>query len=687
MLPPRPAPYIMIAAITAAWGLGACGDEGAGPTDTSADTGAPCQRDDVDEPAGAIALTAEGVEGWLCPVGDVDWYRFETGPDDHILRVTLAMEGDLSPVEAAYVVWSIGPDGAPAEVVAATPPQRIGLPLDELHCVAPGDYLVAVRDDGEDAQDFRRPYTLALSATTDPDPAEPNDDAAGAAPLAEGGTGVEGAIACVGDTDWYGFDVGAGELVQLRLTMPVAAIAPALRLVDGDGALVAARDNPSGTVRETDLTLEAVLPAAGRYYAVVADGDGREADPTTTYRLALTLADDSDTNEPNGHPEVATALTSAAASCGPAWGAWFEATGNIGAPGDNDWFVVPLTGCAPQGVIEAEVELLDQARSAADRWALAGRVQLALTIVRDHAQSPCASDLVCQALGRPCDNGFDCSGLSNTCLPDGFCAGAGVCLPGGRCGANVIQRRFTPPAPPTDPSATPPPPHRVAVTTPIFADERLHLRVADFQSDGADRAVSYRVRARVRAEVDANEPSNVFDTTLLEDFPVAIQAGAARPIPIHDCTTDGVSAPDCCGPDTWIEGALSYENDLDFYRYPHPCPGEDCNLRVLYEMDAGPVDFVLSVYAGHSLWFGGVAGARDEAPSQAAVSGAYGGTQACFYAYQGHQGEPFDYYVALRDLAAVRDWSSDQRYRFCVERTTRACESPCRLYDNGCGQP
>jgi len=665
----------------------ACGDEGAGPADTTVDTSAPCQRDDVDGPEGAVALPAEGASGWLCPVGDVDWYRFTTGPDDHILRVRLAMDGDLSPVEAAYVVWSVGQDGAPAAAIAATPPQRIGFPLDEIHCVAPGSYLVAVRDDGEDAQDFRRPYTLSLASSVDPDPAEPNDDAAGAAPLAEGGAGVEGAIACVGDTDWYAFEVGAGELVQLRLTMPIAGIAPALRLVDAQGTLVAARENPSGTVRATDLVLEAVLPAAGRYYAVISDGDGKKADPQTLYRLALTLADDTDPNEPNGHPEVATPLAGAPQACGGAWSAWVEGTGNIGAPGDNDWFVLPLAGCAPQGVLEAEVEMSESGLTNTQRWALAGRVQLALTIVREHGQSPCASDLACQALTRSCDNGFDCSGLSNTCLPDGFCAGAGVCLPTGRCGANVIQRRFAPPAAPADPSASAPPPNRVAVTTPIFGDARLHLRVADFQSDGADRSVSYRVRARVRAEVDANEPSNVFDTTLLEDFPVAIQAGAARPIPVHDCTTDGVSVPDCCGPDTWIEGVLSYENDLDFYRYPHPCPDEDCNLRILYEMDAGPVDFVLSVYAGHSLWFGGVAGARAEAASQAAMSGAYGGAQACFYAYQGHTGEPFDYYVALRDLADVRDWSSDQRYRFCVERTSRACESPCRLYENGCGQP
>jgi len=668
--------------------LAACGGDAGGAADTSdAGTGAVCERDDVDGPEQAVDLEGGAATGVLCPVGDVDWYRFSTGPEDHLLHVTLAMDGELSPVEPAYVVSAVGTDGLPTTTVAATPPERIGTPLDERHCLAPGTYLIAVKDDGDDGEDFRRTYALTVETAPDPDPAEPNDDAATAATLAVD-TPTAGVIACAGDADWYGFDAAPGQLVQLRLTAPVAGFQPTLRLVDGGGVPLVTKQNLSGASQATDLIVETVVPASGRYYAAVADDDGRDADPDVDYTLTLSLADDTDPNEPNGHPDAATALT--ASACADGWSDWREVTGNVGAPGDNDWFRLPLSGCdGPQGILEAEVELDEAGLSNAERWALAEELQLALTVVRPHAGSPCSEDLTCQALTHPCGNDWDCSGLFNTCRPDGFCAGSGVCLPEGRCGANVIQRRFNPPATPADPSAAPPPDNRAIVSTPLFGDAVVYLRVADYQSDGADRGVSYRLRARVRSEPDLNEPDNVYAPTLLADFPAGIQTAAARSIPVHDCTVDEVEHPvaDCCGPDTWIEGALSYENDLDFYRYDHPCPGEDCNLRVVYELDGGPVDFVLSVYRGSSLWFGGVVGASAEAPSQLAQSGAWGGSSSCYYAFAGHEGEPYRYHLAVRDLADTRDWDPDQRYRFCVERVSRACDAPCVVYEDGCGAP
>ncbi|MFO0746693.1 MAG: vWA domain-containing protein [Myxococcota bacterium] len=681
-------PTLMLALALAA--TAACGSDSTAKPDAVDDTGVPCQRDDVDEPAGAVPLPTTGATGYICPVGDTDWYSFTTGPDDHLLRIQLSMDGDLSPIEPAYIVWTVGPDGAPAAVAAAAPPERLGFDLDETACVAPGSYLVAVRDDGEDAQDFRRQYTLTMSSAPDPDSAEPNDSAAGAASISESAPAT-GAIACTGDTDWYGFDVGPGQLVSLHLTMPIATLQPTLRLIKDDGqqgTLLATQQNLSGSVRATDLTLQTVLPDSGRYFAVVTDDDGKSSDPAVTYTLTLKLEDDSDPNEPNGHPDTATPLSGAAIPCGGAWSGWLEQTGNIGAPGDNDWFRLPLSNCGPQGLIEAEVVMQDQGLGNAARWELASKVQLALTVVREHSASPCSADLSCQALTRTCENDYDCSGLFNTCLPDGFCAGAGVCLPEGDCGANVVQHRFEPPAAPANPATVAPPPHKATVTAPLFGDDLVYLRVADFQSDAGDPTVSYKLRARVRTEPDQNEPSNVYAPTLLADFPVPIQAAASKPIPVHDCTTSAEHpTADCCGADTWIEGELSYENDLDFYRYDHPCAGEDCNLRIVYQFDGGPVDFVLSVYEGDSLWFGGVAGASAEAASQPAINGAYGGANACFYAYSGHEGDPFHYYVGIRDLADVRDWSADQHYRFCVERTSRSCASPCKLYENGCGQP
>jgi len=72
------------------------------------------------------------------------------------------------------------------------------------------------------------------------------------------------------------------------------------------------------------------------------------------------------------------------------------------------------------------------------------------------------------------------------------------------------------------------------------------------------------------------------------------------------------------------------------------------------------------------------------------MSGTYGGTSQCFYAYQGHERsapDVYNYHLGVRDLAERREASAVQSYRVCIERVSRACEAPCRLYPDGCGQP
>ena len=146
--------------------------------------------------------------------------------------------------------------------------------------------------------------------------------------------------------------------------------------------------------------------------------------------------------------------------------------------------------------------------------------------------------------------------------------------------------------------------------------------------------------------------------------------------------------PSCCLSDQarWTEGVLSYEDDQDLYTYAHPCPGEDCMVTIYYELDEGPVDMLWQLYQGEDLWFDPIVPVA-ELPINAALSGQFGGLQegdACLYAWQGHmsseEGNPFLYTLAIRDLRPTRDWSSEQRYRFCIEKSGNGCfEPPCEL--------
>jgi hypothetical protein len=110
-------------------------------------------------------------------------------------------------------------------------------------------------------------------------------------------------------------------------------------------------------------------------------------------------------------------------------------------------------------------------------------------------------------------------------------------------------------------------------------------------------------------------------------------------------------------------------------------------VKIYYEIDEGPVDLLWQIYQGDSLWFDPIVPVSELAVN-AGISGVFGGIEAgnsCFYAWQGHGGDNFFYTLSIRDLRPTRDWSTEQRYRFCIEKAGNGCfEPPCRNRPNGC---
>lgn len=686
----------------ALWG---CPANTVAEADAQPDVSGPvCAWDDSTDAATALPLAlAEEVRGSLCPVDDEDWYDFDTGANNHLVTIALHMDGDLSPVQPAYAIWSKAADGAAGAVVTATPPDLIGGDLEVTHCMAPGPHFLVVRDSNQDGQDLRREYVLTVTAAPDPDPAEPNDDAGAAGALTSGQT-VTGAIACRGDTDWFSLEVPAGSLLRLQLAAPKAGFEPTLRLYkpgDAPGAsgdVLVEESNKSGRVRETAIDRYVVIGVAGTYYVSVGDDDGADADPAVSYTLTAEVLDDQDPNEPNQRPTEATQLAADPVACQAGWSSWVTASGTIGAPGDADWFRLPLAGCNP-GLVEAEVTFDTAGLGDAAAWELQSQVQASVALIRADGETPCSDDADCQVLNRPCQGDIGCAGYGNTCLPEGLCAGAAACLAEGQCGARVVERHHQGSTVPS-PIAGPPPPNEAKLSAPILTPTAIYLRVSDYQGNGAARDATYTLRVRVRSETDPNEPSNLFLPSLVGGFAAGPQEARATPMPVHRCiqpVAAGDPPADCCDGSNWVEGAIGYDNDLDWFSYDHPCPGEDCMVRVRYEVDAGAVDLALSIYRGKTMWFDGI-GVPVESASHGSVSGDYGGldpSDTCFYAYQGHTGtadSPFRYYLLARDVAEVVDHDPDQHFRLCVEKLADACvEPPCQDYTpvngSGCGVP
>jgi hypothetical protein len=741
-----------------------------------------CAFDDSEGPESAVVLaSSEAVTGALCPVRDQDWFAVTVPPEHGLITVELSVDAPISPVEPTYALRRPGED----TVVATPGPVAVGQSLAVTHCVAPGAYDLVVRDQGDDGQDRRNEYTLRYDTRRDPDPTEPDGSAETARPL-RAGSAVEGRLACRSDEDWYAVEVTADQVLEVVLEMPATTLEPRLRIVDVDGAVITDLVNYAGRREPTLLRRALALRTSGTVHVVISDDNGFDADPQTAYSLQVTLGRDIDQNEPNDRAEEATAL--AQSGCGADWSDWLEMEGSVGAPGDPDWFRVPLAGCA-SGLIEAEVVLDESDLSAAQTQTLQQTLQASVALVVTHGPTACDDDLDCRELSQPCQSGWDCAGFGNTCLPSGQCAGATSCLAEGRCGAFRVERRHTPG------SAGPNRAHLVAPVEGTVA----YLRVGDVGGDGFDPGRAYQLRVRTMAEPDENEPSNLYTPVLLRSDPMDVQVAFAQAhhrVPVHDCTAEvdedkgdpvdamvadaavdaGVDAardlgvpdadvldaqtldaqiqdaavdaqiqdaavvdaqiqdaavvdaqiqdaavvdaqiqdaavvdaqiqdaevdlgppvvpdlvPGCCGPDDWIEGAISYPADQDWYVYAHPCPGEDCAVRIRFEVDGGPVDPLWQIYRGDQLWFDTVIPDIEERVAQPAVDGQFGGVEPddrCFYAFEGHRGRrdtPFYYALRIRDLLPEVDWSPGQRYRFCIEKAAATCVAPpCAISPNG----
>jgi hypothetical protein len=654
---------------------------------------AECQRDDHSEPSNAVSLSGEGLTGFVCPVGDLDWYAFEVPANETVVSVSLTMPVTISPIQPTYAIYPRGAEGNP-DLAAATPPADVtGTKLSFVHCVAPGSYYMVVRDSGDNQADTRNQYAVSISTSADPDVSEPNNDRLSATTVTSGQT-ISGTIACRSDQDWYTVDVPEGRTIRVRLTSANAAYQPTLRMFGSDDTLIFEEKNQSNTAA-TAIDRYQVPPGPGKFYFVVSDDNNQDADPAVPYQLIIDLVNDEDPNEPNNTPEEAVRLSAGTVNCGADWSQTFTSTGTIGSPGDDDWFRIDLGGCSP-GVVEAIVDFDPAGKTAAEQWEFNAEIQATVTIVKPHAPSPCDEDTDCNTLQETCSAPLDCAGLFETCLNQGLCAGASVCLPTGTCGANIMQRKYecNPRITECRPSATPPPRNQARAAATISNENVVFVRVNDFQANGSAPDSLYTLRVRVRADSDANEPNNLPLNITSPDYRISQLASNPSDITIRDCT-----AGDCCGTGANdVTGSIAYDGDTDWFRIPHPCPGTDCTLRMNWRTSAGPTDIAINIYReGGGSW--NVARNPEQMESQPAASGTLGGTTAgngCFYAFQGHDE---GYLIEVRDRTALfsddvtvrpdsHDWDPGQTYGFCIEKVSNVCsEPPCKVYPNGCGQP
>ncbi len=568
--------------------------------------------------------SATGVVGCR---GDEDWYAVEVG-ERQVLSWRLEMDaGGLHPR-----VRVLSPDGAllddqrnPAGKRVATDIQRV------VGTRGAGTYHVVVSDDDDGEADPETPYTLSVDVAEEIDPNEPNDVVAEATELA--------AVTCA--AGWSGWGERQGSVGTLG---------------DPDWFHL-----PTEGCRRGLVEVEVELDGAG-----LSDAAAWALQRTLQMSVALVVPDPVSECERDEQCRLLNRQCSGPFDCAGYFNTCLPEGRCAGA-----------TTCLPGGLCGAfRVERHYEAREAGDGTPPPNRVVLS---------APMADQDLYLRVGDFGGDGLAPDRLYTVRVrvrkdPD----------------TNEPNNLYTPTLLQSDPIGVQLDLARGHRVVPVHACELARGGGADAGVEldaGPDAAPDAALVEPDAAPVEPDAAPIEPDAAPAEPDAAVPPPDAAVPPPDAAATDAGPPpgpVPGCCGPDDWIEGAISYEADQDFFAYAHPCPGEDCMVRILFEVDGGPVDQLWQVFQGNGLWYDGVVPIGDGA-DQPARSGSFGGISAadqCFYAFQGHQGEPFYYAIGVRDLLPGRDWDPDQRYRFCIEKVADGCaEPPCQLHEDGCGLP
>ena len=327
---------------------------------------AQCELDLNVDTAGATAVTAgTAVDGILCPAFDQDYFAFDVDTAGTIVSISLSMATRITPLDPAYrIVKDNGAAEGEGTPFFAEDPDEANQQTDftASHRIeVPGRYYVVVFDAraADDAFDVANPYTVTVELVTDPDQNEPNNDGDAASIVAIDGSVITGAVATIGDEDWYAIDVAAGaRIVDALVTANVdSAVVHEAVLIAADGTsevlggLVDVVDEDDDAV--VSRRLRSRVAGGARSYLVVRDRDGSRSDLSATgaYTVTIRVLDNPDVNEgATGNDDVTTATRVASGA---------ELTASLASTADQDVYrIAPGTfSAAAPGVLIVEVEV------------------------------------------------------------------------------------------------------------------------------------------------------------------------------------------------------------------------------------------------------------------------------------------------------------------------------------------
>ncbi|HUU02040.1 MAG TPA: hypothetical protein VM425_11395 [Myxococcota bacterium] len=630
-----------------------------------------CQRDNSQK--GNITdewkLTAGGEarSGYICPRQDIDHFWFEVSDPRTIVRVSLANNVALSPVDLCYDIFLQGSDIRRGGLCDSDGMDGITELTGTHYLDEAGTYFLEVRDEGGDDEDPRLldNYMLSIELVPDKDSYESNNTADEAKQLGA----AQGYISYLGDHDWFKLTTSsAGQILVLDLSnnaqTPVD-LRYEVFMPDKTTPINAGQDDDG--MRETTSLHDVLgLPEAGTYYVLITDVGDDDSDTETGYTLALSTQSNPDPRDQSGDNnnwEDATSVSSGQTI----------ADGYLATRGDVDWYVISSPGTSDSNPALIEIDLQVPSGSP---------LIPAVDLVVADPNTPCSAGDDCGYLVWTCsgcemvDQCLDAQCPSHECdKAQGKCTGAGECIDGGSgmgCGIRSLVMH----GPDFGVSGNAKHLHTVA---PMYGS-RYYLMVRDYQARHIDIQNSYSFTATVHPEQDTHEsPPNglylPYITDRQEDDTRDWNKSMASTI---NCSDNGSEIS--CGP---IEGYISFRGDQDWYKLV--LSGQ--NYTVPKEAESDPVTMGESVdfnvmwdwsFSGSGMNLGYVVmrGSDEMGPELGSGSGSWGdaGGQCSYLCGEYHLPTTLYLWVFTPDF---KKYDFQHPYNLTIRAVRGVCPDNC----------
>jgi hypothetical protein len=621
--------------------------------------------------------------GWICPKTDKDFFKISIPASSKLLKIKLDYVSTAPRIQLAYRLFDA------QQKPLANSATGIDNKFDALHCLEKGgDMYLMIQDQGDDGYDAKISYTLSYSAEADKDTGEPgNNDKGGAKPLTGSATGY---ISCQNDVDYYKITVGSNQLVKIGLQAAgTTNVDLEYTIYDSADKPVALEAIPDGTKPDAKLDVTHAITPPGTYYLVVRDKDNNEADAKTGYTLTYSTLpenDNQDKGNRNDTPATATPISS---------GQTF--TGQIASKGDVDFFVANVGAASPSSPWVMEVTLS----------VTGGKVPLdpSFAYFYPDAGTACTKDACCKVLAGSCKDSSECirstyncvnkgdqycndatcaPSASATCAVEKACAGATLCLPSKKCAAEHTFRSK----------------RNVTGSTVVKTSQLLihpgpwYIRVSDQQDDEYEHGRVYTLNVKYQADPDG---AKELDNEMFGNRCFLVENKGIEEDELN--VTMAKTKPKKIAMNTWTQGYISYEGDIDFYTFDNPCPNADCTLAIDYEAGPGcpssgaPLRYCqdakeVQKYMGLEFryWIGKAWEKDGEQwtgfAATAGASGTWGAPSTCVYSYAQHGSKP--YYFVVDDMG-MNYWSWSCYYKFKVRKVADGCAAPCKVTAGNCG--